>query len=193
MWLFRTPINTCLQTCSKATSYTQFPFESHWTKRPRTSSLREWVLLLASAWTWWQFLLVLLQKRKRKQHINYSSKPTLPSPFILAAILLCNLFSFLRPAFLSVLCWLPLCMDAQAMYYYLQSVPMRDDGGCTVGKGQCSQRWVYCWGKGHTVWIREGSAFAGFRATVELLRQQRWRSVKERGRERYGGCRHDAL
>lgn len=56
----------------------------------------------------------------------------------------------------------------------LKSISGRDVKGCTVGKGQCSQRWMYCWGKGHSVQRGEDSASAGFRAAAQSpLRQQK--------------------
>lgn len=50
----------------------------------------------------------------------------------------------------------------------LQSIPERW-WGCSVGKGQCSLRWMYYWGKCHSQQRVEESASDGFRATAEAF------------------------
>lgn len=111
---------------------------------------------------------------------NDSSTPSTPSHFTSVSILQCNCHFHFSAKLPSVL-WLSPCMDTQTMCC-LKSISGRDVKGFTVGKGQCSQRWMYCWGKGHSAeeggeWMNhfQGHCPKPFEATENSQREGRER------------------
>lgn len=78
---------------------------------------------------------------------NYSSTPMhLALPLRHQFNNLTDIFIFLSSFSPLSFCRPPRCMATQTMCC-LKSISGRDVKGCTVGKGQCSQRWMYCWRK----------------------------------------------